>query len=156
MGMVLVESVTVGSGAAASIEFTGIPQTGVDLLLKFSIRDSAVVLNLKVNSSDSTAFKSLYYSPGSQSGTAIYPYVVPSSFTANTFGNGEFYFPNYTSSANKSASGDVVTENNNSTYYSAIYAAQFGSSAISSIQLVSAGTGFVQHSTASLYIITKA
>ena len=41
MGMQLIEHIEVGSGGAASIEFTGIDQTGQDLLLKVSSRNSA-------------------------------------------------------------------------------------------------------------------
>jgi hypothetical protein len=41
MGYQLIEHIEVGSGGAASIEFTGIPQDGVDLVLLASLRTDA-------------------------------------------------------------------------------------------------------------------
>ena len=42
----LISSVTVGSGGAASIEFTSIPSTYTDLVLKLSARSSRNVSTL--------------------------------------------------------------------------------------------------------------
>jgi hypothetical protein len=79
------------------------------------------------------------------------------SSTSNTFGNTEFYIPNYTGSQNKSLSVDGVTENNTSSTYmlslsSSIWA---DTSAITSITLYAVNVGsankFVEHTTATLY-----
>lgn len=156
MGMQLIETIELAS-AAASIEFTSIPQDGTDLLLVFSLRDSAASANLEVNSTDATAFRLLYGTgsgTGSVSGTAVNPYIVASTATANTFGSGQVYFANYTSSSAKSASIETVQENNATSSNQGLYAVTFGSSAITSVRFVSNGTGFVQYSTASLYKIT--
>ena len=41
MAYTLIETITVGSGGASSIEFTGIPQeTGADLVVRLSARQS--------------------------------------------------------------------------------------------------------------------
>jgi hypothetical protein len=80
------------------------------------------------------------------------------SATANTFSNTEFYIPNYTSSVAKSVSINGVGENNATQSAQAITAALWtGTAAITSVTILpSSGNTIAQHSTASLYIITKA
>jgi hypothetical protein len=75
------------------------------------------------------------------------------SATANTFGNGEIYIPNYTGSNNKSVLSDGVGENNGTTSYQFITAGLWSNSAaITSIVLTPlVGTLFLQYSTATLY-----
>ena len=78
--------------------------------------------------------------------------------TSNTFGNSVAYIPNYSGSTSKSFSIDAVTENNATQAFQRIYAGlQTSTSAITSISLFSgeAGVNLVEHSTASLYGITK-
>ena len=47
----LIETVTVGSGGAASIEFSSIPQTYTDLKVVYSLRstNSSVILDIQFN-----------------------------------------------------------------------------------------------------------
>ena len=164
MTMTLVETVTVGSGGAASIEFTGIAGTGKDLLVLLSGRqDGSGNLVYELNGS---AYNSGNYSgrelfgngstvtsstnTDSEIGRTVY-----STHTASTFGNALLYISNYTSTSNKSVSADFVTENNATTAFQGIYATSFtSSSAITSVKLLNVGANFVQHSTASLYLIS--
>jgi hypothetical protein len=78
--------------------------------------------------------------------------------TANTFGNGEIYIPNYAGSTQKSVSADAVAENNSATYiYSALNAGLWtGTAAITSIKLLIPSYNFVQYSTAYLYGVSNA
>jgi hypothetical protein len=163
----LIETVTVGAGGAASIEFTDIPQDGSDLVLAVSSRLNLmnVTLSLRVNSNTSSIYTDIYLqgngaSASSANLTASYLNVGVTSIssdTANTFGNANFYFPNYTSVANKSFSGDSVSETNGTYAYQRIVAGLLATtSPITSVAIAPIGFGayiFEQHSTASLYKI---
>ena len=65
----LIASGTVGSGGASSIEFTSIPGTYTDLVIKTSLRVSDAVtaadINIKFNTSD--ANKTILYLSGNGS-----------------------------------------------------------------------------------------
>ena len=166
-----ISTVTVGSGGAASISFTGIPQTYTDLIAVFSIRtnNNASYDNLQVTfNNDTGANYSRRWLRGdgttadSYSGTANnYSYasnsLTGSTATANTFGNSSLYIPNYTGSTQKSHSFDVVAENNATTGYNALGANLWtGTTPITSITFTpNSGTLFSQYSTATLYGIRK-
>ena len=165
--MTLIETITVGSGGAASLEFTGIPQTGVDLLLKVSGRIADTnSFNFTVNSNTSSVYSqirlfgtgSAAYGALSASTSPIFGGYVPTdnSYTANTFSSNAIYFSNYASSANKSFSSDVVNEDNASFALQAIVAGSIAdTNPITSIQLLPAASQtWVEHSTASLYTIS--
>ena len=161
MGMQLIETIEVGSGGAASIEFTGIPQDGVDLLVVLSGRNSSTgrAVYLTVNGS-TTGFSGIYLrgdgsATGSGTATNAQMEQIPgSAYTSNTFGNATFYISNYTSGSAKSFSSDTVTENNATNSIQEIWAQSWtGNSAITSVKLAPANS-FVQYSTASLYKIT--
>lgn len=153
----LIASSTVGSGGAANIEFTSIPSTYTDLLLKISLRGSfagvADNITLTINNSAIGTPKSVFGNGASAVSNAD-PFVyTASTATASTFGNGEIYIPNYTSSNNKSISADTVSENNATTAYTFLTAALWSNSAaITSIKLAPADGGtWNQYSTAYLY-----
>ncbi len=161
----LVQSVTVGAGGAASIEFTSIPQTGTDLLIICSLRNTNSNQKLWVQFNSSTtgySYRGLAgdgtsaFSGANGDGTdriATNTFVVP--IGTDTFGNCSLYIPNYSGSTAKSVSIDAVGEANASTAYMDIDAASWsGTAAIASIKLFLA-TNLAQYSTASLYIITK-
>jgi hypothetical protein len=164
MSMTLVSTVTVGSGGAASIDFNSIPQTGTDLVVVISSRltDATVASDLffYINNSNTGAVRWLQ---GTGSATRSNNYTNTlnvwagtngSSSTSNTFSSATYYFPNYTSTTNKSFSIDNVTENNAAEAYQSIVAGSFAtSSPITSLKF-NDGT-YAQHSTASLYLITK-
>jgi len=159
----LISSVIVGSGGAANIEFTSIPATYTDLLLKVSPRISSTNGTVYVDYNSSTSNQSwnrLYNSSGSvgaDTGSRQYITAVTSDYTANTFGSTEIYIPNYASSNNKSSLVDTVQENNSSTNLQALVANLWSNSAaITAIRIVPFSGTFVQYSTAYLYGISNA
>jgi hypothetical protein len=160
--MQLVSTVTVGAGGAASIEFTSIPQTGTDLVLKASLRNSVNNGNgnIAFNTGGTYTRRRLVGTGSSVSSDTLTPdfNVSTSVSTANTFGNVAIYIPNYTGSTAKSYSVDSVNENNATLANQLIVAGLWDqTSAITSITLTPLGGGtLTEGSTASLYIITKA
>lgn len=165
----LISSVTVGAGGASSIDFTSIPSTYTDLILKVSARGTTNggALFVRFNgSSTGYSAKQLYGSGsavGSGAGGGGTTYldggiIGQSTNTANTFSNQELYIPNYAGSNNKSVSVDSVNENNATEAY-AIFNADLWSNtaAITSISLTPQnGVTFVQYSTAYLYGVKNA
>jgi hypothetical protein len=155
----LIETVTVGVGGASSIEFTSIPQTYTDLVVKLSLRTSAnnVTAKLEFNGSSLNLTQRFIQGSGSaaSSGTssAINLLENPSSATANVFSNNEIYVPNYTGSTYKSVSIDTVTEKNATDAYQRIVAGLWSNvAAITSLTVTCTASGnFVQYSSASLY-----
>jgi hypothetical protein len=167
--MSLVSTVTVGAGGASSIDFTGIAAGATDLLLTVSARSSSTTTNafaFRLNSSATGYADKNLRGNGSaassvNSGVSTYfwtGYVIPGTGdTANTFGSAQLYIPNYTSSVAKSLSFDGVGENNSTTAWSQLSSGSWsGTAAITSISIFAeSAITFAQHSTASLYTITK-
>ena len=166
-----ISTVTVGSGGAANIEFTSIPQTYTDLEIKLSARCNAtnggyqLRLNIYFNNSTSGYSERWLQSEGNNamgSGTSYFNVggtnglggtIVPSDWTASTFGNTAMYIPNYAGSNNKYWSVDSSNENNG-TFASLMLAGLLWSNtaAITSIKFsVYPSANFVQYSTATLY-----
>ena len=162
MAMTLVSTVTVGAGGAASIQFTSIPQTGKDLLLLTSLRLNSTLYSvlLRFNGlSSGYAYRTLTgngsaaTSENNEFGTSGIGVVRNlSDTTSNTFSNNAIYISNYASSSAKTISIDDVSENNATAALQKLTAASSNAPAISSLALDS--SGIVQHSTASLYIIS--
>jgi len=169
MTMTLVSTVTVGSGGAASIEFNGVPQTGTDLLITLSARDTYAVtgdngftFQFNGNSSGYSSRRLTGTGSSTNSTNSTNAYFFPSSgspngsTTSNTFGNVSIYIPNYTSATAKSVSIDAVGENNATAAEQEIYAGLWtGTSAVTSISFGAGYDSFAQYTTASLYTITK-
>jgi hypothetical protein len=157
----LIQSVTVGSGGAASIEFGSIPQTYTDLLIKLSLRSTTAVTNrtfyLNPNGSSANGTSRILIGNGasasSQTDTRITGRDIPgTSATSSVFGNAEFYIPNYRSSVAKSISVDAVMENNATTAVSGITANLWNvTDAITTLTFVPELGDFAQYSSASLY-----
>ena len=152
----LIQSVTVGSGGAASIAFTSIPQTYTDLVVVLSTRSASTGNQVicSVNGSTATGQRSLFgdgSSALSGNGATWLGFGDTSAETASVFGNMQVYFPNYAGSANKSASADSVMENNATGAYVAMTATLFGTAAITSLTFTTNSGNFVQYSSASLY-----
>lgn len=157
----LISSVTVGAGGAASIDFTSIPSTYTDLVLKFSLRDGTYASTLatcylKFNGATTNRLTRWLYGNGSAAGSGsaadmYLPNIPGNTATASTFGNGELYIPNYAGSQNKSSSADVVPEGNyTGTYMSLVANLWSSSAAINQITLTADGN-FAQYSNAYLY-----
>jgi len=169
--MTLISAVTVGVGGANTIDFTSIPSTYTDLVLKLSTRQNGSAdgsqIGIRFNGSSSGYSRKLLLGDGASVGTyggssetfARIAFAQSSTYTASTFNNFETYIPNYAGSNNKSFSSDSVTENNATTSYAAIYTGLWSNTAaITSITISEysgSGTNFVQNSTAYLYGIVK-
>ena len=164
----LISSVTVGSGGAASIEFTSIPATYTDLCLVYSLRGNIAGSNDECNiliNGATSSYTNRYLqgngtsaSSGSSYTTKIYTGETDgSTATANTFGNGSAYFPNYAGSNYKSLSTDGVSENNAASAYTNLSANLWSNTAaITSISLQAYSGTWLQYSTAYLYGISNA
>jgi len=156
-----IATVTVGSGGAANIEFTSIPQTYTDLKLVYSLRNArnldtdsisitintvgvGTSLSLRGNGSIVVSFTETKLNAGR---------VVSATATANTFNSGEIYFPNYASNVNnKSYSSDTVTENNNTQAFQQLDAVLYPSTEpITNLTIFGDNGNLVEYSTATLY-----
>lgn len=160
----LIASYTVGSGGATSIDFVNIPNVYTDLVVKASIRTNRTTIGdgvyLKLNTS--SANYSWRDIEGNGSSTALAGYTNTTNYifttnatnsTTSTFGNAEFYIPNYTGTNSKAISADSATENNGSdgtlVWNSALWS---NTSAINAISLnPTSSWSFAQYSTAYLY-----
>lgn len=166
--MELIQTVTVGSGGAATIDFTSIPATYSDLVLKTSTRstrsNTTDTMYLKVNGSSSSYSQRRLYAFGTTVGSdsltpagIIIGGTTAATATASTFSNIEIYIPNYTGSTNKSLSSDGVSEDNSASgNFLLLNAGLWSNTAVINQLTLSLDVGtFVQHSTATLYGITR-
>lgn len=165
--MTKISTVTVGSGGAATIDFTSIPATYTDIVIKYSGRSTAAGnyqnVNIKINTDTGSNYTSkLLYGDGSAAGSDTttttflkFMYIPFSSATASVFGSGELYFAKYAGSIYKSMIADTVTENNATGSGSSIIGLAAGlwsdNSAINAITLTPNSGSWAEHSTASLY-----
>ena len=157
----LISSVTVGSGGASSIDFTSIPATYTDLVVKFSLRGTTsanyTALKITFNGSTTSYTGRQLYGDGSGAvsnnfSDAWAGYISAATGTANTFANTELYVPNYAGSSNKSSSVDYVQENNTTTAISGLWARLWSNTAaITQITATPEVGNFAQYSTAYLY-----
>lgn len=155
----LIETITVGSGGAASIAFASIPQTYTDLQLVISsgTTDASLsFINLGFNSSTSNFTSRELSGNGTSASTGTIARFIGFGFgtTAGTslMNNVSLYIPNYTGSTYKSYSVDAVSEQNATAAYQTLHAGLWSvTSSITSIQLVYNAGNFRQHSSASLY-----
>lgn len=156
----------VGAGGASSIDFTSIPATYTDLVVKVSGRGTRASVHdyYQVKFNTSTASFTGRYLFGAGSGTPIsgtetnYAGTLPAAnATASTFGNTDIYIPNYAGSTNKSYSVDSVSENNATTAEAVFYAGLWSnSSAITQVTIIAANGNLAQYSTAYLYGVSNA
>ena len=154
-----IATVTVGSGGAANIEFTNIPQTYTDLKVVFSAKTSENSWVSYVEFNGTTANRSQRILVGngatassSTNASAIFISNTYASATNAGFSNAEMYIPNYTSSNAKAISIDGVSEANQTTSYVNLQAGLYNnSSAITSIKFTESGATIQQYSTATLY-----
>ena len=157
----LISAVTVGAGGAASIDFTSIPSTYTDLVLKISGRvagtGSGTQLRVRFNGSATGYADRNVEGTGAATGSvnrtgSTYTYVTSliqaggGNPSPNTWSSIDMYVPNYAGAANKSMSFDSVTEISASTtaYADLTSGLWSNTSAITSINLTSQdGSNFV-------------
>lgn len=168
-----IASVTVGAGGAANIEFTSIPGTYTDILLKASVRNTGANgydgIQISFNGAPSGSaysgrnLQDYVTAVISQNNTGqssfSYFYSSGANATASTFANSELYIPNYAGSSNKSISADSATEANSASAFTSSRTLAAGlwasSSAITSLRLTPSTGNFAEFSTAVLYGISK-
>lgn len=162
--MIPIQSITL-TGSAASVTFSGIPQTYTDLLIRLSARGDVagagtvmrVVLNGTAANYSSTYLVG-YGAGGTGSGrfsAATYltmDYVSANDATANTFGSLEILLSQYAGSASKVLSGFGAGETNGTVSLMSVSAGLWSNSAaITSIQLLPNSGNLVAGSTFHLY-----
>lgn len=163
-----IASVTVGAGGAASMDFTSIPQTYTDLVVKLSTRTNGTNGNLRNTLAGITSgvySEKAVYGTGSSAASfgntsqafSATIYTDNTNYTTSTFANSEWYIPNYTSANNKSFSTDSVVETNGTAVLAVLGAGLMANtSAVTSISIAPISPdNFVQYSTATLYGISK-
>ena len=166
----LISSVTVGSGGSANMEFTSIPSTYTDLVIKISSRSnnaSTFAHHVRFNSDSGAnySWRNMYgYNSGKYTdydGAATYAwagYSNNSSLTTSAFSNTDIYISNYAGSKHKSVSSDAGMETNAGTGVSVGLGGAFWKStaAITSIIILPSVGNYAEHSTAYLYGISNA
>ena len=154
------------TNTVSSVTFSNIPQGYTDLFIKFSTRDTdagtASHFGFTFNGDTGTNYSSRWIRSDGNGSVLSFSstnaYIVASfqsaaGSTANAFGSGEIYIPNYRSSNQKSVSLESMSETNASLAYMNITAGLWtGTSAITSITATQTiGGPFVANSTFTLY-----
>lgn len=165
---IAIATVTVGSGGASSIQFTGLGSYSSlykDLLVVASTRTNYSsyfdFVQISFNSGSSFSSKALYGTGGGGGASQTYTVMLGSTngdtATSNSFSTSAYYIPNYSNSTNKSVNIDSVGENNSSSVFTWQAAGLWSNTAaITSITLSPYnGTSFKQYSTAYLYGISS-
>lgn len=161
--MTLIETKVLGT-AAATIEFTSIPQDGTDLLALVALRTNRSLQGdgfyVRFNGVQTGYSQRRLIGDGASASSdtgAGSLMTNASTSTSNTFGNASVYIPNYAGSTNKSYSNEGASENNATTAFMGLNAGLWSNtSAITSIAFSpEGGTQFEIGSTISLYKITK-
>ncbi len=159
-----IQTITVPSGGAASVTFNSIPQTHTDLIIKASPRgtnsSTSIETLISFNGVTTNLSSRLLYGSGAAVGSTTNTNIAgvssSASDTSNTFGNLEFYIPNYTGASNKSLSVDSVSENNATTAYAYLTSGLWSNTAaITSITITPAAGSWAQNSTFSIYGVKK-
>lgn len=167
-------SKTVLSSSQSLITISGIPQSYTDLLVVTVLRSTypGVATNwvtIRFNGTSSSLYSGTYmmgFSTSTQSGrfttstsSRIYPYYIDAdNNTANVWGSGEFYIPNYTSSTTKVISATGVAESNTTTDNVIVASANLfaNTSGITSIEFNPNGGTFDSGCRVDLYGISNA
>ena len=162
--MKLIETKTLAV-AAASIEFTSIPQDGTDLVVQMSCASTTSNPHgIRFNGSTTGyTFRILLNELGTVQTYTQAAYSLNGIFAFATFNSGATnpsssaaYIPNYSGSQNKSVSVDAVNEANTASVVSGIVAGLWSNtSAITSLSVICSGGNFAIGSMVSLYKITE-
>jgi hypothetical protein len=160
-----IQTVTVGSGGAANIEFTSIPATYTDLKIVLSSRSlqgnvyGGGALQFNSDTGGNYRFKRLRANGSSAASdqgnptTSITNWdMAGANATASVFGNIEIYIPNYQVATQKVVSIEYVGENNATEAHMGLLGGTWtNTAAITSIKIYSAGGNLIEHSSATLY-----
>jgi hypothetical protein len=155
-----IATTTVGAGGSATIDFTSIPSTYTDLLIKTSFRSTTtnVWVQLAFNGLTTNMTARLLQGDGSAASSASYSSALynvltnSSGSTASIFGSADLYIPSYAGSTNKSYSIETVDESTTSSANMALQARLWtNTAAINQITLTAQSGLLAQHSTATLY-----
>ena len=164
---------TVGAGGAATVTFNNIPQTFTDLQVVISSRTTAAVTATDVFAffNNDTGGANVYSgtrligsgsSASSDRQTGInamrWGTTVGTSSTSNTFSSTAVYVANYTTSTFKQVIVDAVDENNataTNSFLSAMLYFPSSPTGITKILLGPLSGSFAQHTTVTVYGITK-
>jgi len=160
-----IQNVTVGSTASTTIDFTSIPNNYTDLMLLCSLRTNSggasSSVTLRFNSDTGTNYKdkSLYGSGvvvfvGSDIYGTDEIYSGEASGDTSLFSVTKVYIPNYAGNKYKVVQIESGQEDNQTTAYTFLGCGVWkNTAAITSIsfRITSAGAGFPQYSTATLY-----
>jgi hypothetical protein len=165
--MELIQSLTVGSGGAASITFSSIPATYTDLILISSARHTSSTNDYLVAqlNGTTTGYSSMYlggngtgvenYSGLTTIGFIVGP-VGGSAYTANTFQVSTTTIPNYAGATAKLCVQNGGFENNGSTALHAITTSRSTvTAAVTSILIKAISFNLAEHSRFSLYGVLK-
>jgi hypothetical protein len=153
-------TVIVGSGGAATIDFTSIPATYTDLIVKLSTRsnyatngDSAIMrFNGSTTGYNTKRLQGDGASAYSANATEIFFATPAANDSSNIFSVANVYITGYTTSNAKAITFDSNSENNGTTAYIRLGAAAWtGTGTISSISIYPNNGSWVQYSSASLY-----
>lgn len=167
--MELIETITVGAGGTSSIDFTNIPQDGTDLLAIASVAGNSNTNAFKITVNNNTS--SIYHNQGLKSGGTSYSgdegnnreyfevnYGVGGD-SSQQFGSIRAYIPNYTSNLHKYAGSQGASSRQPGSTFgvNSINASVFfNTNPITSLQFSLFNISIKEHSTISLYKITKA
>ena len=168
---------TITNSTTNGISFNNVPQTFTDLKVVFSVRSLAASANNTIflyfqDGGNNANYSETYvFGTGSTTGSARVAtnsidygtgiFAIPgNTTTANTFGSGEAYIPNYSVSGNKkSYIIDVVSESNSATtgIYQELAAGLWNlTTAITNVGFyLQGGNYFAPNTTFTLYGITK-
>lgn len=160
-----IASSTVGLLGASTIDFTSIPNTYTDLLLRISARTTrasytdAISLSINGVATNQTSRYLAGNGASSTSGSLTTFRTLASAATANAsaFGNSDFYIPNYAGSTYKAVESDGSTGNSGVDGDDWLVANLWSAtSAINQLTITDVNSAtFVQYTTAYLYGIVK-
>jgi hypothetical protein len=175
IGLQPIYTQTVGAGGASTVVFNNIPQTFTDLKLVTSVRSNTTTgggpgdpLSVRFNGASANYNHNYLIGLGTNSvivgnnGYGYTPnylwlaYLNENGTTANTYASNDYYIPGYTGGNFKSVIIDSVTENNAAgALQSLLSGVWLDTSAITTMTIYALGGGIRQHSTFTLYGITK-
>lgn len=159
----IIASATVGAGGSSTIDFTSIPQTYTDLVIKICSRtnENSVYGSVYITLNGSTANFSGRALEGTGTAAATFTFTnnelgpgAGATATAGIYGSIDVYIPNYAGTSNtKNLYSDCNGENNASSIIQKLLSSRWNvTSAITSITLAAnTGNTFNQYSTATLY-----